>query len=643
LGSRLRAYVTAGVVLVGAGLIAGTPTVDRADGTRTQQVRLAASDQLQSVIDQLLQAQQQIAETNSEYPFITEFDKTTLPHYLQLLSSILFQNELGHLNDENSYDPMFFAPFGWNAPAAGAFELNATDASKQYALYYGGDEKTYELTVHPGPGSEDMTFRPQSPDFEALNAYDLSQFTPNPDGSYTIIMSPTEHSGNWIDTSGSLDTMIATSVGDWGLPHNTISVAPEAPTSFTLPVLSEDQISSVLSGIIPHLAPVNDAPVNHGVQQIINSLPDNTFTPIAPTSSDVGPALGQLQLTTFGHFVLDQDQALIVKVPEVDAPYGSMQAFTAWMANLPATTVQSSLNNFQSFASSDGYTYYVVSSQDPGVANWIDTNGDESGTLVMRWQRAAEAPTDNQPQVEVVNAADVKSEIGNLLPADTPIVTPEERAADLTERLLEYDYSRDQAYSSGWVTNHLEIDQIKNAMGADQFDKVLGGQTDVPSVLDRMTDSALVPDLGTVVNSVLADPQGALTASVENFPLLVQDIQLPMALAALRLDMLLGHAPEASTLDTIFSQTFSDPATSITAGFLNARDDLAVSLMNAGSYSPISSSDFTSAWDELVQFEQSVSQMLGAGLEYALGAPSAVASALDPGDIGSLGAELAGT
>lgn len=640
-GRGLRAYATAGVVLLGATLVVATATVPGTDGIQTHTVRLAASDALQPLIDQLLQTHQQILDANGAYPFITAFDQTTLPQYVQTLGVVALQNELGTLNMNNSYDPLFFAPTGWNAPDADAFYLNAPAADKQYLLYYAGDQQTFTMTVHPGPGTQDMTFRPQTLDFHVPHAYSLAQFTPNADGSYTIVMSPTEHSGNWIDTSGSADTMITSDLGDWGLPHSTFTMDSDAQTAFVLPVLSEDQISSVLSNVITNMTEVNGAPVNHGIQQALNSLPENIFSPIAPTSAALGPVLPG-QLTSFSHFALEPDQALVVKVPDVDSIYWSMQAFNAWAVNLPATTATGSLNDVQSFHDPDGYTYYVVSSQDPGVANWIDTSGNDDGILAVRWQGATGTVPSTPVQAEVVNVADVKNEIGNLLPADTPLVTADERADDLQERMFEYDYARDQSYTSGWVTNNLEIDQLKAAMGTDQFSAAFGGQADVPSVLDRMTDPALVPNLATVANEMLANPQGALTAMVQNFPLLVKDIQLPMVLAALRLDLLLGHAPEASTLDTILNQTFIDPATSITAGFMNARDDLAVSLMNADSYSPTSFSDFASSWDELAQFEQSVSQMLWAGLEYAFGAPNAIASALDPADLAALGADLAG-
>ena len=69
----------------------------------------------------------------------------------------------------------------------------------------------------------------------------------------------------------------------------------------------------------------------------------------------------------------------------------------------------------------------------------------------------------------------------------------------------------------------------------DEFNQIFGGQTDVPSVLDRMTDPTLVPDMGTLSHAVFADPLGSLSALINNLPLAIKDIEMPMVLAALRL------------------------------------------------------------------------------------------------------------
>jgi hypothetical protein len=75
----------------------------------------------------------------------------------------------------------------------------------------------------------------------------------------------------------------------------------------------------------------------------------------------------------------------------------------------------------------------VISATDPGVPNWIDTDGHTKGFVFMRWQHltgpftAADSPTGGP--VELSNLASV-------LPADTPNVSPHQRAVSLLHRDL---------------------------------------------------------------------------------------------------------------------------------------------------------------------------------------------------------------
>jgi hypothetical protein len=204
---------------------------------------------------------------------------------------------------------------------------------------------------------------------------------------------------------------------------------------------------------------------------------------------------------------------------------------------------------------------------------------------------------------------------------------------------LSFDYALHTTNNIGWVANNLELDQVKLAMGDDQFSQVFGGQQDVPSILDRLTTPALNPNWDTVVHGLLTNPDGSLSAIVNNLPVVVKDIELPMVLALLRPEVIFAQTAEnvqnaissdqwsavlpalsqgIQGLGSVFSDTWTDPATSITAGILNAYNDLAVSIMNADTYAPLSLSDFTSVWDQLSEFDQSVSQMLSAGLSALL-------------------------
>lgn len=590
----------------------------------------------QAAIAQIIAAQQHIIDTNSAYPWATDFDKTLLPGYVQGSALMQLYFNLGQLNHANGFDQAADKfVYLWNAPAAEPLNfLNDPNPDTQYYFNSLGDE-TQVITVRPNPGTEDVSFTTMSgtgtpTGFASLHAYDLSQFTPNADDTYTIYVSPTEHAGNWVNSAGAETLAVRNSIGDWGLPHATLNFETENHLGFTLPVLSDDQISSMLSNVATDLPGANASSLLFGVQHATNSLPPNFITPIMGTTqaSPGGPLLPG-QFGSGVHFELQPDQALILKVPVLDASYGGISIDDAWTTGAPAALAQSSLNNAQAFHGSGGFVYYVVSSKDPGVANWLDSGDLRDGLAVLRWQGVTGTVPSAAPTAQVVDIADVRDH----LPTDMPLVSAAERTADLQERMLEYFYVQHQDYDSGWITANLEYDQVKAAVGPDQFAALFGSQQDVPSVLERLMSPALGPDAMSVFQSALADPAGAMSALINNLPLAIKDIGLPMILAALRMDIFLGQtvqeisnglqngqlgevlADRFSALQTVLDLIFNDPATSIGAGFLNVRDDLGVALLHAGSYTP-GGDDFASAWAELSAFNQTASEMLSAGFAY---------------------------
>ena len=68
----------------------------------------------------------------------------------------------------------------------------------------------------------------------------------------------------------------------------------------------------------------------------------------------------------------------------------------------------------------DGRFRAVIALDDPGVPNWLDPAGRNEGSLMLRWTGASSGP---EPTLRIVPAAELRSH----LPADTPLVTPEQR------------------------------------------------------------------------------------------------------------------------------------------------------------------------------------------------------------------------
>ncbi len=135
------------------------------------------------------------------------------------------------------------------------------------------------------------------------------------------------------------------------------------------------------------------------------------------------------QLSSLSHFDLAPGQALVVSVGKSDAAYQGFEAADAFAQSLPYATHQSSLNATQAQLSSDGRYWFVVSSTDPGVPNWIDTEGYTQGFLFLRWQElTGTLPPVDDPTSQVVALSALRS----ALPAGTPRITPAQRKASLT-------------------------------------------------------------------------------------------------------------------------------------------------------------------------------------------------------------------
>ena len=140
------------------------------------------------------------------------------------------------------------------------------------------------------------------------------------------------------------------------------------------------------------------------------------------------------QVSAMGKFSLDEDEALIVSVPNADARYQGLQLGNYWFDALEWANRQTSLSGGQSRLGSDGRYHYVISEKDPGVPNWLDTTGLPEGLFFLRFQ-GLRTPLGDE---EVPSAKLVKlSQVRQHLPADTPVVDAHARRRQLAERQVQ--------------------------------------------------------------------------------------------------------------------------------------------------------------------------------------------------------------
>lgn len=672
--ARIVASAATAAAVTGSLLLAATP--QQAAGS-VAAVRLASADSaagpasaLQQAIDQVLAATQQAQAYNAALPFATPTSTATLPTVLQntnyeLLISILSMQVPG----------LYF-----RSP-----ELVAGDAAnpRQYFQFFNPDfhyqvkpglngDATYQLTGTLGNGTEHLTISAGQISAESAETHQYlesgSTLVTNPDGSFTVTIGPTPPPDgiNYIDTTDTTVPGVGTSLlirdmmGDWALGpgHLGVQCVADCPQPPTGTGLSPEQLVMLLSGLAQAIGPFNQQNMtlaaNAGIQ-----LAPNTMSPLEPQTF-FGVGLPTARVSA-GNFDLQPGQALIVKIPDVESSYSGIQLMNVFASALPYTLAQTSLNNTQAFHAGDGYTYYVIAASNPGVANWLDSGTIGTGEVFARFEGLPEGAAD-PTGLAVTTQVVPLDEVRDYLPADTPTVSPAEFAADLTARVLSYDYALDVSRQSSWSLKDLTsiqgsewliqqvlLHDIKAMMGADQFEAVFGSEPATPMWL-RLTP-ALSPDWLMLTKDLLTHPSASFAALAANLDLALQEITQPALLAVALLQQDLGRAADAvqtaisagQPLDALqalltaglqiggtVADALFDPNSSITAGILNARDDLATAVFAAnGGFPTVASPLATLEWQVLPQL---VDQGLGALLHSTAPDLTDLAALLNPAD-----------
>lgn len=129
----------------------------------------------------------------------------------------------------------------------------------------------------------------------------------------------------------------------------------------------------------------------------------------------------------FAVYDLKPDEALVIEMPITKARYWGFQLGDIWADTTDYSYHQSSLNAAQARIDKDGVFRAVLSLRDPGVPNWLDPAGIPVGVAQARWYKSERCVI---PTARLVKAAEVRK----YLPADTPVVTPDQRRTILAER-----------------------------------------------------------------------------------------------------------------------------------------------------------------------------------------------------------------
>ena len=331
--------------------------------------------------------------------------------------------------------PRIFTNSGWQTDM---YCLGQNGQDFYYGVIFVDGRQTYRMRGRMGDLSlfliQTLNGLFGEPGVKADGNYDLADFKIEADGSFEVMLSPTPQPGNWVkldDKANYQFIILRRALTDWQGDKGDLEIKrvnPLPDNYYDADEFDEAAMAARINRASQFLRYVtNDFNINLYEWYLSNgSRQKNTLTLLPGTkTSEVGSPSANYAMAIFE---LAEDEALIISMDKVpDGAYWSIQIGDVWSRSLNYSTRHSSLNNAEVTADASGGFHAVISQQDPGVGNWLDTCGRLEGTIVFRNYRATCAPVPSSRKVKF-------SELNTQLPKDMKRITPAERQARIEYR-----------------------------------------------------------------------------------------------------------------------------------------------------------------------------------------------------------------
>ena len=254
----------------------------------------------------------------------------------------------------------------------------------------------------------------------SVGQFDLDAFDIEADGSFELLLSgerPSDHQGNWLRLDPRARTIVLRQASyDWGqdLDGRFAIERVDRPLKPARP--SAEETARRLQRLAEYPKRYAALWLKHMAAMRSRGL-INRFE--VDDWAGRGGTAGQYYYQ--GLFELKPGEVLLLEseVPE-RCLYWNVQLSDSLWNSVDWLNRQSSLNAHQAGLDRDGRLRAVIALADPGIPNWLDTGGFDNGSVMVRWNRSSSGPL---PTLKSLQA----SELRRHLPAETPVVTPEQR------------------------------------------------------------------------------------------------------------------------------------------------------------------------------------------------------------------------
>ncbi|MEM9256714.1 MAG: DUF1214 domain-containing protein [Pseudomonadota bacterium] len=233
------------------------------------------------------------------------------------------------------------------------------------------------------------------------------------DGSFVLYLGGEERSGNWlplepgatrVTTRHYFETVEMIGIDARNAPPMHIAVAGE---SVPLPPPDDNRIAAGIRRVrdVLYQRTLGMPPMANGEQPAFVALTPNAFPPpVVP--GDLGLAAFDAHYS-MAPFFLAEDEALVIHGRWPDCVFANVAIWNRFQQTLDYTSRQVGLNRAQTAANDDGSFTIVIAHQDPGIPNWIDTEGNPFGLVFWRFFLVKGGV--ETPQAEVRKLVDVKA------------------------------------------------------------------------------------------------------------------------------------------------------------------------------------------------------------------------------------------
>jgi hypothetical protein len=293
-----------------------------------------------------------------------------------------------------------------------------------------GDER-YE--IHGRVGRNRMTenyFTLWDPNMGTVAVLNGRTMAVDSDGSFTITVDADPANGreNHVQTTAEAhEFYIRDVLLDWGRDDPNHFEVQRLGGSPATPARTLDEQAEATAAMMDYFANFTGK-LSHGVYK----MPANHFN-LAWSADKVGAMRNQVYV--MGRFELAPDEAFVVDLSDGGAEYFTVPLSNIWGTTLDLVDRTGSLNKAQSMPNEDGSYTYVIAPADPGVANWIDSDGLREAILTLRMAEFGEAGPreDLGARGRVIKLDQLDAEVPHL-----PRVDEQQRATELAERRKAY-------------------------------------------------------------------------------------------------------------------------------------------------------------------------------------------------------------